>query len=211
MVLSWSQFGLPSNFDRDAHKIQLVPEQTLEPTRGRPPSTLVLTVGPAGIPWVPTCMVFPFAPRVPTSSSPWRGTPGSHRSLLPGGGQPGLALSTAQGEGEGRTTASYACAQGAALLPGNVEAGPGGCCGYRCTRSAACILSGASPVDSLELVLAFFPPFFPPPPNQQVVSEPLAPFNPESCLHGEITKFWGDNPPEEGFLTRAHSLYLDGF
>lgn len=75
-------------------------------------------------------------------------------------------------------------------------------CGCRRTRSGGIFIpSGAFPVCYAVLMLVFLPPSPPAPSNQSVVSELSDPLQLESCLHGEIIKFWGENLSKEELLT----------
>lgn len=75
-------------------------------------------------------------------------------------------------------------------------------CGCRRTRSWGIFIpSGAFRVCYAVLMLVFLPPSPPAPSNQSVVSELSDPLQLESCLHGEIIKFWGENLSKEELLT----------
>lgn len=76
--------------------------------------------------------------------------------------------------------------------------------GCRCRRTRSWgifIPSGAFPVCQVVLMLVFLPPSPSAPSNQRVVSELSDTLQLESCLHGEIIKFWGENLSKEELLT----------
>lgn len=146
-------------------------------------------------------------PRLPPawcSASPLtqrcRLTPGGDswlRRPLEATGEPAeiLAVPTAHGEGDGRTRASDARAPGAALLPGNAEAWPrrwlwvlthlvlGIYPKQRLFRSGYWCRHSSHPSLHLLQNHALFPCL-----RHRSI--------PESCLHGEVTKSWGENSSE---------------